>query len=452
MSYTANSKSITEGPISRTVISLAAPVVLAQFFEFALASTDYFWVGKLGPHAQDAITTSMVTIWTLFSAIGIISVGITAVVARNMGAGNPERAAFYARQGLAMGVGMATVITIAAMFLTPPALRFMDTGPETIAMAIPYMRTIYAFSLCFFVMDISYAIFRAVGDTRTPTVIGIGMVFLNMGLDPLFIFGWGPVPAMGVTGAAVATGISVTTAAAVVLALLNRGRAGFEVKPLLRIPPVFPEMLKIARIGLPIASHSFVFVAVYWFLIKIVHQFGTTAGAAMGIGNRMESFSYLICSGFSVAAATMVGQNLGAGKPERAARCAWGATGIAIGVTLTVSVFFLTIPRTIASIFTDSPEVLDMAVDYLIILGLSQVTMAVEIVLEGAFGGAGDTMPPMLVMVPGALARIPLAYYLAFTLGWGISGVWWTLTITTTIKAIILAWWFRRGGWKLKEV
>ena len=176
MATPANTKTITEGPISRTIISLAAPVVMAQFFEFALASTDYFWVGKLGAHAQDAITTSMVTIWTLFSAIGIVSVGITAVVSRNMGAQNPERAAFYSRQGLAMGVIMASVITVAAMFLSPAAMRFMDTEPETLTLAVPYMRTVYAFSVCFFLMDISYAIFRAVGDTRTPMMIGIGMV------------------------------------------------------------------------------------------------------------------------------------------------------------------------------------------------------------------------------------------------------------------------------------
>jgi len=183
-----------------------------------------------------------------------------------------------------------------------------------------------------------------------------------------------------------------------------------------------------------------------------VHAFGPTAGAAMGIGNRMESFSYLICSGFAVAASTMVGQNLGAGKPDRAARCAWGATGIAVAVTLAVAVVFVSLPRAIASVFTDDPEVLRMAADYLVILGLSQFTMAVEIVLEGAFSGSGDTLPPMLVSVPGSLARIPLAYLLAFTLGWGINGVWWTLTITTTVKALVLAYWFSRGRWKRKEV
>jgi Na+-driven multidrug efflux pump len=166
----------------------------------------------------------------------------------------------------------------------------------------------------------------------------------------------------------------------------------------------------------------------------------------------MESFSYLTCIAFSIAAATMVGQNLGAGKPDRAATCAWSATGISIGLTFIISVLFITLPSTIASVFSDNLEVRAIAIDYLIILGLSQITMAIEIVLEGAFSGAGDTIPPMVVMIPGAVARIPLAYFLCFTLDWGINGVWWTLTITTTVKAIILALWFKRGQWKEKQV
>jgi Na+-driven multidrug efflux pump len=200
------------------------------------------------------------------------------------------------------------------------------------------------------------------------------------------------------------------------------------------------------------ATQQFVFVAVYWFLIRFVHEFGVEAAAAMGIGNRLESFSYLTCYGFSLAASTMVGQNLGAGKPDRAARCAWGATGTAIGLTSFITILFLTIPELIASVFSDDPAVIAMAADYLIILGISQTAMAVEIVIEGAFAGAGNTIPPMLVMLPGSALRIPLAYYLCFTLDWGINGIWWTLTITSIAKALVLAGWFKLGRWKSNEL
>jgi putative MATE family efflux protein len=227
---------------------------------------------------------------------------------------------------------------------------------------------------------------------------------------------------------------------------------GFNIGRLFGDRPDWSAMARISRIGLPIASQQFTFVAVYWFLIAYVHRFGETAGAAMGIGNRMEAFSYLTCYGFSLAASTLVGQNLGAGQPDRAARGAWWATGLGVAVTLVFTVLFLTIPKTIAEIFSDDPQVIAITVDYLIILGVSQWAMAFEIILEGAFAGAGDTMPPMLIMLPGSLARIPLAWWLAFDLGWGINGIWWTLTITTALKAIVLGYWFSLGHWKLKKL
>ena len=336
--------------------------------------------------------------------------------------------------------------------LAPALLKFMDTGPRTLVLAIPYLRIFFVSAVLFFWQDTIYAVFRASGDTRTPTLVGVSAVVLNMILDPILIFGFGPIPAMGVAGASIATAIAVLMAAVVITTIMLRGRLGYQVERAFALKPRFTSMLKIARIGIPIASQQFVFVVVYWFLIKVVHAFGENAAAAMGIGNRMESLSYLTCYGFSVAASTMVGQNLGAGQPDRAARCAWGATGIAISFTFVISIMFIVFPRAIASVFTDNIEVLEIATDYLIILGISQMAMALEIVLEGAFGGAGDTVPPMLVMVPISLARIPLAYYLAFNLDWGVSGVWWTLTFTSLVKGIILAMIFKRGGWKKKEV
>ncbi len=443
---------ITSGPISKGIISLAFPVALGMMLEFALNSTDFFWVGKLGPVAQDAVTSSMVMIWTVFVAISIVSVGVTAIVARHVGAKDFDRVRHFVRQGMSMAVLVGIIVSVVCYASAEVLLKFMDTPEDSLRAALPYIRLFFASSVLFFVSGTAYAVFRASGDTRTPTKIGAIVVLLNLLLDPLFIFGYGPVPAMGVFGASLATSISAVVGTVLILRLLMKGRAGYQIPGLFSARPILADMSKIARIGLPMFSQQLVFVSVYWFLIKIVHQFGQEAAAAMGIGNRMESFSYLICHGFSLAAATMVGQNLGAGKPARAARSAWGATGIGIGVTLVISLVFITIPELIAGIFTDNEQVLAISSDYLIILGLSQSAMAVEIIIEGAFSGAGDTIPPMMVMLPGSLLRIPLAYYLCFDLGWGINGVWWTLTITSIAKAIILAFWFGRGRWKLKEV
>lgn len=448
---TTQAERITSGPIARTVFSLALPVVLGMLMEFALSSTDFFWVGKLGASAQDAVTSSMVVVWTIFAAMSVVSVGVTALVSRHVGAQEPDRAAHFVRQGVLMAVGLGAVFSASGLTLAPTLLAFMDTSARTMGHAVPYLRIFFLSAPFFFLAEVCYAAYRAAGDTRTPMKIGVGVVLANMLLDPLLIFGWGPIPALGVAGASIATAVSVAGGSLVVATRMLHGGLGWSVD-LRRARPHVQSMHRIARIGLPAASQTFVFVCVYWFLIKIVHGFGEPAAAAMGIGNRMEALSYLTCFGFSMAASTMVGQNLGAGRPKRAALCAWGAVACAIGVTLLTTGLFLFVPEWIATVFTDDPEVLAIAVDYLVILGLSQTAMALEIVLEGAFGGAGDTVPPMAVSIPGSALRIPLAYYLCFDLDWGINGVWWTLTITTLLKASILTAWFLRGRWKVKKI
>ncbi|MEW5796750.1 MAG: MATE family efflux transporter [Candidatus Zixiibacteriota bacterium] len=447
-----NRELITSGPIIKAILSLAVPVVAGMFMEIALAVANFFWVGWLGPAAQDAVTSSLVMVWTVFSLTAVVSIGVTALVSRHVGAGELEQAAHHGRQAFWLAGIIGGVVSAAGVVWSPQLLALMNVAEATRAQALPYLRIFFASSLLIFLCETTYAIFRASGDTRTPVKTGITVVAINICLDPLLIFGWGPFPELGVPGAAVATTLALATGAVLILRLLLLGRVGYSVGNPLRERVGVRSILKIAQIGAPIASQQFVFVLVYWFLIGFVHRFGENAGAAMGIGNRMESFSYLTCYGFSIAASTLVGQNLGAGRPERAARCAWGAVGLGVGLTLIFSALFIGFPGLITGVFTSDPEVRRIAIDYLIILGISQSAMALEIVLEGAFSGAGNTVPPMLVMLPGSLARIPLAWYLAFDQGWGINGIWWTLTITTTVKAVLLAWWFSLGRWKRKKL
>ncbi len=447
-----NNLQITEGPITKSLIALALPLIIGMFMEIALSMTHYFWVGKLGPTAQDAVTTSMVVIWTVVAATSVVSVGITALISRNIGAGNLERASYFVKQGLALAIIIGFLAGVVGILNAKSLLVFMKAGEQTVTLGLPYLKIFFASTILLFLLETSYAAFRASGNTKTPALIGIMVVIINLVLDPLFIFGIGPFPELGVTGAGVATSIAYVIGVVTSLALIFRGKLGYAPPRIRPLELSVSDMLKIIRIGLPMSGHQLIFMIVYWFLIIIIHKFGEAAGAAMGIGNRMESFSYMICHGLSLAASAMVGQNLGAKKPERAARSVWQAVVLGIIVTSVVSILFLTLSRQIASVFSDSPAVIDIAKDYLVILALSQMTMAVEIILEGSFAGAGDTVPPMLVMIPGHLLRIPLAYYLCFDLGWGINGVWWTLTITTTLKATILALWFRRGRWKEKVI
>jgi len=448
----AKVQNITEGPIYSTIFRLAWPVITSMLLEFALTVTDYFWVGFLGTPQQDAIMTSMIVSWTMFTTISIIVTGLTATVSRAIGAGNKEEASYLSRQGIQMAIGLGLIFSVLGINLAPVIMKFLKAGDNVIELGIPYLRIFFISLVLYYVIDGLGAIFRASGDTKSPTIAYATATIINIILDPLLIFGVGPFPKMGVTGAAVATFISVVICFLILLFMLFKGRLEFPLTGWYRLKPHLGTMLRIFKIGLPISLQNLTFVMVYWFIVQMVHQYGDAAGAAMGIGNRLESLSYLVAFGFSIASSTMVGQNLGAGKPDRAEKCAWGAVSIIIAETLTVSVLFLTIPSAIASIFTQDPQTQAIAKDYLMILGLSQVFMGIEIVLEGSFSGAGDTIPPMSVSIPGSILRLPIAYYLCFTVGLGINGIWWSLTITSVLKAIVLFFWFRRGLWKKKKV
>jgi putative MATE family efflux protein len=443
---------LTSGPIISTVFKLAIPAVMGMMMEIALSVVNFFWVGRLGPAAQDAVTSSMVVTWTAFALLSIVSIGLTAIVSRHVGAKEPDRAVYYIKQGIWLGLFLSVSILVVGISLTPWLLRFMGTGPATMPMASQYLNIFFIRTIPLAVAEVLFASFRASGNTKIPMIVGVIGIAINMVLDPLLIFGIGPFPQWGVPGAAVANLISGAISCAIIVVLTMKGRLGYKTGGLMTKKIDLSAIGKIAAISLPMTAQQIIFIVVYWFLIRVVHQFGESAGAAMGIGNRMESLSYFTCSGFSMAAAALVGQNLGARNPQRAEKCAWAAAGMAVLATMVTGAFFVAIPGLISSVFTSDPEVHKIASDYLFILGLSQATMAIEIVLEGSFSGAGATLEPMIVLVPGAIARVPLAYFLCFDLNWGINGVWWTLTITTTIKAIVLAFWFRRGKWKLKKV
>jgi putative MATE family efflux protein len=206
------------------------------------------------------------------------------------------------------------------------------------------------------------------------------------------------------------------------------------------------------RIGIPISISGVVFCVVYLFVNRITAGFGTEAVAALGIGNRIESINYLISFGFSTAVATLVGQNLGAGNPDRAAELAYKTVKLITSFTGFTAILFLIFPEILIRFFVDDPAVVDAGRSYVRILALSQILMGWEIVLEGAFSGAGDTVPPMIVSIPGSILRIPLAWWLAIVLGWGVTGVWWTITISSVLKGTALLIWFSLGRWKTRQV
>ncbi len=449
---TENFINITEGSIPRQVIRLAWPAVSAMFLRTALTITDAIWVGRLGAEPMASVISSMFVIWILFSLFDIVWTGSVAVIARFYGARQFDTCSHAARQAVLIGVVGGFLIAIVGFLTARWTFEIMQTAAVVTDYGTTYLRIFFIGAVPLVLEELFAAMFRASGDTRTPLMISGAITALNIVLDPLLIFGIGPFPRLEVAGAAIATALAYFVGFLLYLWVIKRGRLTVKFRWTRDVRFDMSMIWQMIRIGSPLAAAGVIFSVVYLFMNRITATFGTEAVAALGIGNRCESLSYLGCFGFSIAVATLVGQNLGAGKPDRAAKSVWYAllfTGI---FTAIISAGFLTIPRLISSAFIDDPKVIQIAADYLIILALSQVFMAVEIVLEGAFSGAGDTLPAMTVSVLGSFARVPLADYICHDLGVGVNGVWWSITLTTIVKGTILIIWFSRGKWKHKQL
>jgi putative MATE family efflux protein len=443
---------LTSGSITKNIFKLAWPVMGSMLIETLRTIANAFWVGKLGAVALAAIISSAFLIWIIYSFISTISVGVVAMVSRFVGAKDKEKATYVSRQAYLFSIFSSLILMIAGITLTPFVFGLMGTEADVTQIGIGYLRIIFLGSISFFLIDVFSSIFRASGDTKRPLWVTLFSLSFNIILDPFLIFGWGPFPRLETNGAAIATVISQSLGVFIFFYLIKKGKLifRFSLKPAFNID--LSIIRRIIRIGIPLSISGIVFSIVYLFINRIVAYFGTESIAALGIGNRMESLSYLSCFGFSIAAATLVGQNLGAGKPERAGRSAWSTVYIVTFITGIIAIMFLSFPKAISSFFITDPVVIPIAVNYLKILALSQIFMAWEIVLEGAFSGAGDTLPPMIVSLPGSVLRIPIAYLLAITLGLGVNGVWWAISLTSIAKGTVLVFWFRQGKWKKRQI
>ncbi|MFQ5608340.1 MAG: MATE family efflux transporter [Candidatus Zixiibacteriota bacterium] len=448
----SKTRNLSEGPIVRGALSLAWPIAAAMFFEFALGITDFFWIGRLGAEPQDAMTSCLIVSWTMFSLAQLITIGVNALVARNFGAQNIQRAGYIRSQGIKLSLLSGVVVAAVGALASEKILIFMAAEPAVITHGVSYLRVYFFAAPALFVVETVGVVFRASGNTRIPMLVSLVGVGMNIILDPILIFGWGPAPEMGMAGAAWGTLLSLTADLLLYALFIQRGKLACQLSDLRRFALEKKINLGIVKIGLPMTVHYLVFVGVYMVVIQVVHHFGHVAGAAMGIGNRLESINFLGATALSLAGSAIIGQNLGAGKHRRASHTAWVITGLGGVFTAVTSALFIIFPSELAGVFTDDLNVIEVARSYLIILGLSQVFMAAEIIMEGAFSGAGDTVPPVVISIPGSLIRIPMAYFLAIHLDLGINGVWWTFSVTTALKALLLMHWFSRNRWMSKSI
>ncbi|HEY9225072.1 MAG TPA: MATE family efflux transporter [Gemmatimonadaceae bacterium] len=428
-----------------TVLRVAIPAVASSLLMTLFSSVDAFWVGtRIGSTGLAAVSTSLFWIWMIISLAEMVGVGLTAVAARRRGEGRAEDAARLGGDTLLMSVALGAVVALAGTRYLPRLFEVMHTSSDVTALGMTYLGIILIgtpFLYGFFAID---AAFRAAGDTRTPFVLLLTSVAVTLVLDPALILGWGPLPKMGIAGAAIAT--VLTRGAAFVMGLVLAFQRG-----LIRVGRVRAEsILAVCRVGLPTAVTGVTFSLIYVVLTRTTTRFGTPALAALGIGHRVESWLFMIGVGFGAATAAIVGQNLGAGRVDRASHAGWLATAYCTAAGLVGCILELLFPREFASLFTADPAVIAESVKYLRIAALSQIAVSAEIVLEGALGGAGETIPPMLSSTAITASRIPLAAWAATT--WGSVGIWWVISLTAMGRGIAMVLLWRWGRWKRRSV
>ena len=426
-------------PLRRAVFELAWPAMASTLLVNMFNLVDAFWVGRLGTEALGGMTASAFVVWCLHAVGQLVGTGVTAVVARRMGERDAGSAGIAAGHGLVLALATGTMLLVLPM--QGQVLDILALPPGARQAATDYLTPIlwgFPLSTTWFALE---AVFRGSGDTRTPMlVLGITLM-LNAVLDPLLIFGWD----LGIAGAAWATVLSHAVADALMLMLLVRR----EVAP--RLPRLQRRLFAtVMRVGAPVAVSSFLFSVIYIGLTRIIAAHGDAALAAVGIGHRVEGLVYFTCLGFSTSASALVGQYLGAGQPERAERAAWLSTRYAVLITASLALLFGLGAPLIFRVFSGDADVVREGSSYLRIIALFEVGTALELVLEGAFAGAGNALPPMLVSVPFTAARIPLAYLLAARMG--ASGIWWAISVTTAIKGLLMMGWFRLNRWKSAKV
>ena len=442
----------TAGNLNRAILLLAIPMVLEMVLESLFAVVDVLWVGRLGANAVATVGLTESLLALVFS-IGIgLSMSITAMVARRIGEKDPVDAAIAGAQAIFLGLLISLAIGIPAFVFAPQLLRLMGASPEIVATGTGYARIALGGCGAIVMLFLNNAIFRGAGDAAIAMRLLWVSNILNLILDPCLIFGLGPFPRLGVTGAALATFSGRSIGVLYQFYRLMKGTERLRIPPsLLRLNPrVMWRLIRVSLTGIlqfAIANTSWIA------LVRIVSIFGAAALAGYTIAIRIVIFVILPSWGLSNAAATLVGQNLGAGHPQRAEQAVW-RTGLYNMLFLgIIGVVFIFSATPLVRLFTHDPAVVPLAASALRILSYGNIAYAYGMVMLQSFNGAGDTVTPTIVNFFGFwLLEIPLAWWLALHQGLRSTGVFLSIVIAQAAVAVAGILLFRRGKWKRQKI
>jgi putative MATE family efflux protein len=447
-----SSQDFTEGSISRAIILLAVPMVLEMCMESLFGVVDVFWVSRLGADAVATVGLTETALTLVFVIALGLSMGATALVARRIGEKDEQAAGLVAVQAIIIGLIVSAATAIFGYFFAPNLLHIMGGSDSVVKLGSGYTRMILSGSATIFLLFLINAVFRGAGDAAIAMrVLWIANI-VNICLNPCLIFGLGPFPRLGVTGSAVGTTIGRGVGVLLQLYVLTSGRGRLAVHASqLRVDLLL--MWRLIRLSLNAMFQYLVQMASWIGMVRIIATFGSAATASYTVAIKVIIFAILPSWGMSNAAATLVGQNLGAGKPSRAETSVW-RTGLYNMLFLgTLGLLFFVFAPQIISLFTTDPAVAPLAINALRLFSCGNVSYSYGMVVTAAFNGAGDTATPtVLNLICFWLCQIPLAWALAFHTSLRVNGVYVAVLVSDSLLALLGVLLFRRGKWKQVKV
>lgn len=446
-------RNLLEGPIFRSLLTLAVPIAVANILQAAYQLIDAFWVGRLGGAAVAAVSVSTpITFLTIALGAGLAIAGST-LIAQYYGAGNREMVDHVAAQTLLMVVLVSVVLGTLGFLAAPGLLRVMGVEPDVYRGALGFMRVSFVglvFNFFFFMFQ---SIMRGVGEARFPVYVVLGTVILNFALDPFFIFGYGPLPAMGVMGAAMATLSTQSLAAVIALAVLLRGRFGIHLQ-WRDFKPDFAYIKRAFFLGFPASIEQSARALGLTVLTFLITSFGTLAVAAYGVGSTILQVVMIPAMGLSMAVSTLVGQNIGAGQIDRAARIGRLGAWLGFGLLSAMGVIaFATAPYLVAFFVPEDRNVIAAGAVFLRTVALSWGFLGVQLSMTGVLRASGNmVMTMVLTLVSQWVLQFPLAYVLSKHTSLGIHGIWWAFPVSYVLIALITMGVYAKGDWKRRRL
>ncbi|MCC0632426.1 MATE family efflux transporter [Clostridioides sp. ZZV15-6388] len=433
-----NRLDLTEGRITEKLLRLSLPIMGTSFIQMGYNMIDMIWVGKAGSKAVAAVGTAGFFPWLAMAFIMISKVGGEVKVAQSIGENNISTTKSYIKSAVEINIMLAIMYTMVLIVLNKQLIGFFRLGDlEVISMSRQYLIIVALGMVFYFINPVFTAIFNGLGNSRTPFCINTIGLITNIILDPVLIFGWGPTPKLGVAGAAIATVFAQIVVTTCFLYIIFKSKEEyFKIKIFRKIELKYYKVLY--KLGFPVAIQSGMFTIFSMLLGVIVASWGPVAVAVQKVGSQIEAISWMTAEGLAVALGSFVGQNYGAKKYSRINKGCKIAIIVSsiLGIMTTLVLIFA--GGSIFSVFIDESEAIEKGAMYLKILGYSQFFMCLEIITTGAFKGLGRTYIPSIIVTVLTGARVPLAYFISRPEILGLNGVWWSITLSSILKGILM--------------